>query len=441
MQETWGTVKAVGEEVDRRRNYQAGRAMTIVEQAIQAKVASRQLAALPASVKNKAILEMATRLEAATPFLLAENKKDLETGRTQGLAVPLIARLTLTATRISEVAAGLRDVAALPDPVGEITHLSRRPNGMQVGQMRVPIGVIGIIYESRPNVTADVSALCIKSGNSVILRGGSEAIHSNIAIAKTLREAGMACGLPPGAITLIETTDRQAILDLLKLDTYIDLVIPRGGEGLIHTVVENAKMPVMRHDKGVCHVYVDASADLQMAEEICLNAKVQSPATCNAMETLLVHQDIAPVFLPTIFNRLQAAKVEIRGCPATLTLLGAGVLPATETDWGTEYLDLILSIKIVPDLDAAVEHIATYGSQHSDAIITQTYAHANRFVSQVDSSAVFVNASTRLNDGYQFGLGAEMGISTSRIHARGPMGLEALTCMKFVVFGNGQIRA
>jgi len=342
------------------------------------------------------------------------------------------------------MAVGIREVAALPDPVGEIFNLKRRPNGMQVGQMRVPIGLIGIIYESRPNVTADVAALCIKSGNGVILRGGSEAIESNKAIASVLTGAGTDAGLPKNAITLIETTDRQAIFEILELSDIIDLIIPRGGEGLIQTVVSHSKIPVMKHDKGICHTYIDATADLKMAEEVVFNAKVQRPATCNAMETLLVHQAIAERFLPIIAKRLQDAGVSLRVCSRTAAFLKeAGLqnfVAATDDDFKTEYLDLILSVKIVDHLDAAMSHIAQYGSAHSEAIITQDYNQAMRFLNEVDASAVFINASTRLNDGYQLGLGAEMGISTSRIHARGPMGLEALTCAKFIVLGNGQIR-
>jgi glutamate-5-semialdehyde dehydrogenase len=417
---------------------------TLREQAQRTKAAARSLAKCSSEMKNRALLAMAERLERETASLLAENAKDLEAGKKKGLAGPLLERLTLTPKRIAEMAAGLREVASLPDPVGEVLKMTRRPNGIQVGQMRVPIGVIGIIYESRPNVTADAAGLCIKSGNGVILRGGSEAIHSNIAIAHLLDAAGREAGLPPHAVTLIETTDRQAIFDLLTFDDLIDLIIPRGGEGLIRTVVEHSKIPVMKHDKGICHTFVDELADLRMAEEICLNAKVQRPATCNAMETLLIHQTIAPRFLPKIAKRLQEAGVELRGCPQTIKLLeetsGVQIASATESDWKTEYLDLILSVKIVGSIEAAMEHIATYGSQHSEAIITQDYAHAMRFLNEVDASAVFVNASTRLNDGYQLGLGTEMGISTSRIHARGPMGLEALTCMKFIIFGDGQIR-
>lgn len=414
------------------------------EQTARTKEAARTLAKCSSELKNRALLAMAIRLETEKDFLLTENAKDLEAGKEKGLAAPMLERLALNPKRIGEMAAGLREVAALPDPVGEVMKIVRRPNGIQVGQMRVPIGVIGIIYESRPNVTADAAALCIKSGNGVVLRGGSEAIHSNIAIARLLQEAGEAEGLPRHAITLIETTDRQAIYELLQLEASIDLIIPRGGEGLIRMVVENSKIPVMKHDKGICHTFVDASADLRIAEEICLNAKVQRPSTCNAMETLLVHQQIAPAFLPKIAKRLREAGVALRGCAETqaiLTQMGEpGIAPASEADWKTEYLDLILSVKVVESLEEGMAHIAAYGSQHSEAIVTQDYTHAMRFLNEVDASAVFVNASTRLNDGYQLGLGAEMGISTSRIHARGPMGLEALTCSKFIIFGDGQIR-
>ncbi|MGB3940881.1 MAG: glutamate-5-semialdehyde dehydrogenase [Candidatus Manganitrophaceae bacterium] len=415
---------------------------TLRAQAEQTKAAARRLAKCPSEVKNRALSTMAEGLERETDLLLAENGKDLKAGKEKGLAAPLLERLTLTPKRIGEMAAGLREVAGLPDPVGEILKMSRRPNGIQVGQMRVPIGVIGIIYESRPNVTADTAGLCIKSGNGVILRGGSEAIHSNVAIAKILDQAGRDAGLPPHAVTLVETTDRQAIFELLTFDDLIDLIIPRGGEGLIQTVVAHSKIPVMKHDKGICHIFVDESANLPMAEIVCLNAKIQRPSTCNAMETLLVHRKTAPVFLPRIGKRLQEAGVALRGCPETIKLLEGSVkvTPATETDWRTEYLDLILSIRVVDSIEMAIDHIATYGSQHSEAIITENYTHAHRFLNEVDASAVFVNASTRLNDGYEFGLGAEMGISTSRIHARGPMGLEALTCPKFIVFGEGQIR-
>jgi glutamate-5-semialdehyde dehydrogenase len=422
----------------------------IRQQAEDTKKAARHLSRCGTQVKNKALLAMADALEKQNDFLIAENAKDLDAGREKNLAGPLMERLTITPKRILEMATGIREVAALPDPVGEIVNLTRRPNGMQVGQMRVPIGVIGIIYESRPNVTADTAALCIKSGNAVILRGGSEAIFSNKAIASVLESAGNEAGLPPHSVTLIETTDRQAIFELLSLSDLIDLIIPRGGEGLIRTVVENAKMPVMKHDKGICHTFVDATADIEMAQSVVLNAKVQRPATCNAMETLLVDHNIAALFLPKITKQLQQAGVAIRACPWTLKLLESahsqGTFPfqnialAVEADWKMEYLDLILAIKIVDGIDAAMAHIAQYGSGHSEAIITSDYSHAMRFLNEVDASAVFINASTRLNDGYELGLGAELGISTSRIHARGPMGLEALTCNKFIIMGDGQTR-
>jgi len=407
------------------------------------RAASKKLATLSSALKNKALLAMAERLEAASKHLIAENKKDLKQANEKGLSPALLERLTLTPKRVLAMAKGLREVAALPDPVGEIIDMKRRPNGLQVGQMRVPIGVIGIIYESRPNVTADVAALCIKSGNAVILRGGSEAIHSNRAIAAVLEKAGHEAGLPQGAMTLIKTTDREAIFELLKMDTLIDLIIPRGGESLIRTVTENSRIPILKHDRGLCHTFVDASADIEMAEAICLNAKVSRPGVCNAMETLLVHEAIAPDFLPRIVSQLRKASVEIRACKKTLALLGpaqAGVKLADETDWTTEYLDLILSVKVVDSLDAAMDHIARCGSQHSEAIVTRDHAHAMRFLNEVDASAVFINSSTRFNDGFEFGLGAEMGISTSRLHARGPVGLTDLCCKKYIVLGDGQVR-
>ncbi|MFQ5587342.1 MAG: glutamate-5-semialdehyde dehydrogenase [Nitrospiria bacterium] len=415
----------------------------IQKSAIETKTASRILARLPTSIKNNALLAMAEQLEARPDFLSRENAKDLEAGKKKGLSGPLLDRLTLTPKRIAAMADGLRQVAALPDPVGEVPGMKRLANGLQVGKMRTPIGVIGIIYESRPNVTADVAGLCIKSGNGVILRGGSEAIHSNTAIAEILNAAGDASGLPPHAVNLIRTTDRQAIFELLKLEESIDLIIPRGGEGLIRTVVEHSKIPVMKHDKGVCHAFVDETAEIEMAETICLNAKAQRPSTCNAMETLLVHKEIAPHFLPRFAKRLDAAGGAIRGCAETLAILQGNMdalSPAETADWDAEYLDLRLAVKIVASLDEAMTHIARHGSGHSEAIITNDHAHVIRFLNEVDASAVFVNSSTRFNDGFELGLGAEMGISTSRIHARGPMGLTALTCEKYIVLGEGQIR-
>ena len=409
----------------------------VIQKATQAKHAARVLATVSTAVKNAALLAMADALEARAGELLEANQKDLAAA--SELSKAALDRLTLNPKRIKEMATGLREVAALPDPVGEITKMWRRPNGMQVGRMRVPIGVIGIIYESRPNVTADAASLCLKSGNAVVLRGGSEAIRSNAAIVKVLMEAGEKAGIPAGAITFIDNPDRQVSTILLKQDALIDLIIPRGGEGLMQFVNRESTIPVIKHDKGVCHTFVDVSADPAMAEAICFNAKVQRPGTCNAMETLLVHQAIAPSFLPPLLARYREAGVEIRGCPRTVALV-PGVKPAAESDWGTEFLDLILAVRVVDDLDQAMDHIARYGSRHSEAIVTQDHGRAMRFLNEVDAAAVFVNASTRLHDGYQFGLGAEIGISTTRIHARGAMGLEELTSTKFIVLGTGQLR-
>ncbi len=411
----------------------------VTGKAKKAKDASRQLANLSTEVKNNALLKMAEGLEKEADRLMAENKKDLAAGEQKGLSSAMLDRLKLTPERVTAMADGLREVAALPDPVGEVLRMWRRPNGMQVGRMRVPIGLIGIIYESRPNVTADSAALCIKSGNAVLLRGGSEAVHSNTAIAGVLNRAGAAAGIPDGSVTFIENPDRACVLEMLRTNQYVDLIIPRGGEGLIRFVSENSTIPVIKHDKGVCHVYVDDQADLAMAEEICFNAKVQRPGTCNAMEAMLVHKDIAPAFLPKMLKRFQDAKVEVRGCERTVKA-GPGVKPAAEQDWDTEYNELILNAKVVDSMEDAMAHIAAHGSQHSEAIVTRDHAKAMRFLREVDASAVFINASTRLNDGFEFGLGAEIGISTTRIHARGPMGLEELTSTKFIVFGSGQIR-
>ena len=409
----------------------------VIAKATQAKTAAPQLALLPTDVKNTALLAMADALESHKADLLKANQLDLRAA--VGLSPAAIDRLTLTPKRITEMATGLREVAALPDPVGQVFGMARRPNGMQVGRMRVPIGVIGIIYESRPNVTADAASLCLKSGNAVVLRGGSEAIQSNAAIVKVISEAGGKAGIPEGAITFIENPDRQISVLLLKQDKYIDLIIPRGGEGLMEFVTKESRIPVIKHDKGVCHTYVDASADLEMAESICFNAKVQRPGTCNAMETLLVHEGIAHKFLPPLIARYQEAGVDVRGCPRT-AILAPSVTAAKESDWGTEFLDLVLAVRVVKDMNQAMEHIARYGSQHSEAIVTQDDSRSLRFLREVDAAAVFVNASTRLHDGYQFGLGAEIGISTTRIHARGAMGLEELTTSKFIVLGSGQLR-
>jgi glutamate-5-semialdehyde dehydrogenase len=411
----------------------------VSDKAKKAKAASRALANISTEIKNNALFKMAAGLEKESTKLISENRKDLVAAEQKGLSKAMIDRLTLNAERIKAMADGLREVAALPDPVGEVLGIRRRPNGMEVGKMRVPIGLIGIIYESRPNVTADSAALCLKSGNGVILRGGSEAVHSNTAIVEVLSQAGAAAGIPEGAVSFIENPDRACVMEMLKLNQYIDLIIPRGGEGLIRMVSENSTIPVIKHDKGVCHVYVDSNADLAMAEEICFNAKVQRPGTCNAMEAMLVHQDVAKTFLPAIIGRMKKAGVEIRGCAKTKAIV-PDIKDATDKDWDTEYNDLIVNVKTVGSMEEAMEHIAAHGSQHSEAIVTNDYQNAHRFQREVDASAVFVNASTRLNDGFEFGLGAEIGISTTRIHARGPMGLEELTSTKFIVYGNGQIR-
>ncbi|HTP06461.1 MAG TPA: glutamate-5-semialdehyde dehydrogenase [Nitrospirota bacterium] len=411
----------------------------VFDKAKKAKTASRALANISTEIKNNALFKMAAGLEKEADKLIVENKSDLTAAEKKGLSKAMIDRLTLNPDRIKAMADGLREVAALPDPVGEVLRMWRRPNGMEVGRMRVPIGLIGIIYESRPNVTADSAALCLKSGNAVLLRGGSEAVHSNTAIVEVLSKAGAEAGIPEGAVSFIENPDRTCVMEMLKLNQCIDLIIPRGGEGLIRMVSENSTIPVIKHDKGICHVYVDSKADLKMAEEICFNAKVQRPGTCNAMETMLVHQDVAKAFLPAIIGRMKKAGVEIRGCERTRAVV-PDIKAATDKDWDTEYNDLILNVKVVDSMEAAMEHIAAHGSQHSEAIISNDYQNARRFQREVDASAVFVNASTRLNDGFEFGLGAEIGISTTRIHARGPMGLEELTSTKFIVSGNGQIR-
>lgn len=411
----------------------------ILEKAKNAKQASRILAKTSTSAKNNALNAMADGLLSAKDELKRENEKDIAYAKEKGLSSALIDRLTLNDKRIEAMANGIKEIVALPDPVGEVTRMWQRPNGLRIGKIRVPLGVIGIIYESRPNVTADAVGLCIKSGNAIILRGGSEAINSNIAIANILVRSAMDAGLPEGCIQLIDITDRQAIMEMVKLDEYIDLIVARGGLELIKVVSENSTIPVAKHSAGICHTYVDADADLQMAEDICFNAKVQRPGVCNAMETMLVHKDIAHSFLPRMIQRFKEAGVEIRGCAKTKKIV-PDIIDATEEDWWTEYLDLILSIKIVDDINEAIDHIMTYGSHHSDAIVTKDYDRAMKFLNEVDSSAVYVNASTRFTDGNEFGLGAELGISTQKLHSRGPMGLEDLTSQKYIIFGSGQIR-
>ncbi|MBI4949298.1 MAG: glutamate-5-semialdehyde dehydrogenase [Deltaproteobacteria bacterium] len=411
----------------------------ILSIAKDARDASLVLSRLDTSTKNKALILMAEGLVAEAGYLKEANRADLEAGEKKGLSKAMIERLTLTDKAISQMAAGLKEVALLPDPVGEVTKMWKRPNGLMVGRMRIPIGVVGIIYESRPNVTADAAGLCLKSGNAVILRGGSEAIFSNTAIAKVLSSALKKAGAPEKAIQVVPTVERDAVLEMLKLDEYIDLIIPRGGEGLIRFVVENSKIPVIKHYKGVCHVFVDESADIDMAVKIAFNAKVQRPGVCNAMETLLVHKDIADKFLPIVKKEYDKAGVELRGCPKTLKILKE-IKQAADEDWGAEYLDLILAVRIVDDIDEAIAHIARYGSLHTESIVTRDYHNSQRFLREVNSSTVLVNASTRLSDGFQLGLGAEIGISTTKIHAFGPMGLEELTTQKFIVYGDGQVR-
>jgi len=417
--------------------------MSLKEEAIllgkKAREASRRLAQLSSDEKNRALLRMADRLLEQKELLLKENEKDLKQARKAGLSSALLDRVALNPDRIAAMAKGLKEVVALPDPVREIVKMWRRPNGLQVGKMRIPLGVIFIIYEARPNVTADAAALCLKSGNAVILRGGSEAHLSNRAIGTILSQACAETHVPQDAIQVVESRDRDLVNELLQLEEYIDLVIPRGGEELIRNVAANSRVPVIKHYKGVCHVYVDREASLEMAERICMNAKVQRPAVCNAMETLLVHEAIAPAFLPSMLAKLKEAGVEIRGCEKTQALV-PNVEPANEADWTAEYLDLILSVRVVQDMDAAIDHIERYGSQHTETIVTSNYSKAREFLDRVNSSAVLVNASTRFNDGGELGLGAEIGISTSKIHAFGPMGLEELTTTKFVVFGDGQVR-
>lgn len=404
-----------------------------------ARAAAGHVAQLSSTAKNDALREMANRLLTQTSFLREENAKDLAAAEQSGLPKAMVDRLTLTEKRIAAMAEGVQQVALLPDPVGEVIRMWRRPNGLQVGQMRVPLGVIGIIYEARPNVTADAASLCFKSGNACILRGGKEAFNSNQAIGAVLRSVLLERGLPIEAIQVFSTTDREAVSELLRQDACIDVIIPRGGKSLIRTVVEQSTIPVIKHYEGICHVYVDRDADLEMARRITMNAKVQRPGVCNAMETLLVHRDVAPVFLPTVCHDLVQAGVTLRGCEATRALV-AGMAPATEEDWRTEYLDLILSIRVVDSLDQAMEHIRLYGSAHTDTIVTRDWTSAWRFIREVDSSSVMVNASTRFSDGFEYGLGAEIGISTDKLHARGPMGLESLTSTKFIVFGDGQVR-
>jgi glutamate-5-semialdehyde dehydrogenase len=403
-------------------------------------MAARKLSRVTETEKNRALLQMADELERNCKFLLGENSKDVLKAKESGISRAMLERLTLKQATIEQMAKGLREVAALPDPVGKVISMWRRPNGLLVGRMRIPLGVIGIIYESRPNVTVDAAALCLKSGNAVILRGGSESIRSNLAIASILQKVLRETSIPANAIQVIPMTDREAVSEMLQLDEYIDLIIPRGGEDLIRAVVAQSKIPVIKHYKGVCHVFVDAGADIDMAVNICLNAKTQRPGVCNAMETMLVHQDIAGKFLPLAANKLKKAGVVIRGCAKTISIL-KNIEKADENDWYAEYLDLILAVKIVENMDEAIAHIEKYGSLHTESIVTNDYANSQRFLNEVNSSTVLINASTRFSDGFELGLGAEIGISTTKLHAFGPMGLEELTTTKFIIYGNGQVRS
>ena len=405
----------------------------------QARAASRLIGRADTAAKNRALSNIAAALEAGAAGLIRENAKDLEAGRAKGLDAAMLDRLAITEKSVKSMADGLREVAALADPVGEITGLAYRPSGIQVGKMRVPLGVVGIIYESRPNVTADAAALCLKSGNACILRGGSESIHSNRAIASKVRAGLAEAGLPQDAVQLIETTDRAAVGELLRLDKHVDVIVPRGGKGLIQRIMEESRIPIIKHLDGICHVYIDDKADFDKAIRIAMNAKTHRYGVCNAMETLLVAEGIAASVLPALAGLLTDKGVELRGCAQTLKLAPQAV-PATEEDWDTEYLAPILSIRVVAGLDEAMEHIHRHSSQHTEAIVTEDYTRARRFLREVDSSSVMVNASTRFADGFEYGLGAEIGISTDKLHARGPVGLEGLTTQKFVVLGDGEVR-
>ncbi len=412
---------------------------TLQNMAIAAKKAGRAMAGLSTTAKNNALLKMAEALIEQKTYIQEENKKDLAAGREKNLSAAMLDRLELSDKVIDSMVTGLNEVAALPDPVGEVSDMNKRPSGISVGRMRIPLGVIGMIYESRPNVTVDAAALCLKAGNAILLRGGSEAIHSNLALAKVLQEALASENIDSAAIQVIPVTDREAVNVMLSLEEQIDLIIPRGGEGLIRFVSENSRIPVLKHYKGVCHVFVDASADHEMAVNIAMNGKTQRPGVCNALETLLVHKDCAAEFLPQVAAALEGAGVELRGCPATRAIVPTAK-EASPTDWGMEFLELILAVKVVDDLDAAMDHIVQYGSQHTEVIVTNDYGNSQRFLREVDASAVMVNASTRFSDGGQFGLGTEIGISTTKLHAYGPMGLKELTTKKFIVYGAGEIR-
>jgi glutamate-5-semialdehyde dehydrogenase len=404
-----------------------------------ARAATRELEQCTPQQKNQALELLAQQLGEQSDSIMRENARDLEAGEKKNLAPAMLDRLKLDDKRIAAMAEGVRQIATLPDPVGRITDLARRPNGLSVGRMRVPIGVIGMIYESRPNVTIDAAALCLKAGNAIVLRGGSEAFHSNLALAKLAQQCLANAGLPDRAVQFIASTDREYVKQLLAAEGKIDAVIPRGGKSLVKAVVENARVPVIKHYDGNCHIYVDKHADLEMAQAIAFNAKVQRPGVCNAMETLIVHKDVASQFLPGFFADIKEAGVEVRGCEATCKIVPEAIL-ANQEDWKTEYLDLILAVRVVDSFEEARDHINTYGSGHTEAIVTSDYSTSQRFLREIDASSVMVNASTRFADGFEYGLGAEIGISTDRLHARGPMGVEELTTQKFIVLGEGHIR-
>lgn len=414
-------------------------AQKLIEQGKMARQAARILASANTIQKNNALIKMAECLEKSAAEIIAANRLDLEAGREMGLTSSLLERLTLDEGRIAGMAEGLREISALPDPVGEVLEINRRPNGLEVGRIRTPMGVIGIIYESRPNVTADAAGLCLKSGNAILLRGGEEALHSNRVIARIIAEAAVSSGLPAGAIQLVDSPDRQLVIQMMQMNDYIDCLIPRGGAGLKKTVMANASVPYIMTGMGNCHVYIDEFADFNKARPIVINAKVQRPSVCNAIENLLVHQAVARDFLPLIAEELREAGVEIRGCPTSKAVV-PWILEASAADWAEEYLDLIIAVKVVEDVDQAIEHINKYGTGHSEAIVSENYTNVRRFMRAVDAAAVYANASTRFTDGNEFGFGAEMGISTQKLHARGPMGLRELTTTKFIVYGDGQIR-
>ncbi|NLB53275.1 MAG: glutamate-5-semialdehyde dehydrogenase [Syntrophomonadaceae bacterium] len=411
----------------------------LTKQGELAKKAARVLAVADTNLKNDALSKMAEYLEKAEEEIIAANAADIKLGKEMGLTAALLERLMLDKSRIKAMADGLREIMRLPDPVGEVLSISRRPNGLEVGRIRTPIGVIGIIYESRPNVTADAAGLCLKAGNAILLRGGEEAINSNRIIARVISEAAVAAGLPQGTIQLVDSLDRQLVIKMMQMNDYLDCLIPRGGMGLKKAVIENATVPYIMTGMGNCHVYVDKYADLKKARAIVMNAKVQRPSVCNAAETLLVHKAVAKDFLPQMCQDLMGAGVEIRGCPVTQAI-ASGVIAATEADWDEEYLDLIIAVKVVEDLEEAINHINEHGTGHSEAVISENYTDVRRFMNAVDAAAVYANVSTRFTDGNEFGFGAEMGISTQKLHARGPMGLRELTTTKFIIYGDGQIR-